>query len=68
MSRKHNTKHPERSASHYPERLAARGLRKSPMLAEIEGDSGLRRRQERRAEQTGSPFVTRASDELEDVA
>jgi hypothetical protein len=30
MSRKHNTKH-HRSRSHYKERLAARGLRRSPL-------------------------------------
>lgn len=65
MSRKHNTKHPERSASRYAERLAKRGLRKAPMLDEIEGSQGLRSRQERRKDQTGSPFVSRASDELE---
>jgi hypothetical protein len=26
MSRKHNTKHPERGRSHYPQRLTARGI------------------------------------------
>lgn len=31
MARKHNTKH-DRSRSHYPERLAARGLGKTPVM------------------------------------
>lgn len=56
MTKKYNGQHPERGRSRYPERLAARGLRKSPMLAEIEGDQGLRRRQERRMKEHGSPF------------
>lgn len=63
MSKKHNTQHPERSRSRYPQRLAARGLSKTPRMAEIDGSQGLRARQERREEQTGSPFP-RASEEV----
>jgi len=42
MSRKHNTQHPGRGRSHYPERLAARGLTKTPTITSVEN---LRRRQ-----------------------
>lgn len=34
MARKHNTKHLGRGRSHYPERLAKRGLSKAPALAD----------------------------------
>lgn len=57
MSRKHNTKHPGRARSRYPQRLEARGLGKAPMLAEIEGTQGLRARQERRVEQGREPWA-----------
>lgn len=53
MSRKYNTKHPDRRRSHYPERLSARGLGKSPQLMPIEGSTGLRARQLRRLDETG---------------
>lgn len=56
MSGKHNTRHPDRGASHYPERLAARGLSKAPRLADPDV---LRARQLRRVEQTGSPWPNR---------
>jgi hypothetical protein len=42
MARKHNTKHPDRGASHYPDRLAARGLSRVPAMATVES---LRKRQ-----------------------
>lgn len=35
MSRKHNTVH-NRSASHYPERLSARGLSRAPEMPTLE--------------------------------
>src|SRR5512146_2537962 len=60
MSRRHNTKHTGRSKSRYPQRLVARGLGKAPTLAEIEGPSGLRVRQERRIRETCS--LTHAHD------
>lgn len=55
MSRKHNTKHPERGRSGYPARLAARGLSKAPTMATVEH---LRYIQNRRVEQTGYPWPT----------
>lgn len=51
MSTKHNVSHKTkfgRGVSHYPDRLAARGLSKAPSLAAIEGATGLRLRQDRR--------------------
>lgn len=36
MSGKHNTKHPDRSRSNYPERLEARGLSKTPEMASLD--------------------------------
>lgn len=36
MSRKHNTKHPARTRSRYPLRLAKRGLSKAPSLPSLE--------------------------------
>ena len=53
MSRKHNTKHPERKPSNYPDRLAARGLGKAPALLD---SAMLAKRQERRAAETGVPW------------
>lgn len=44
MSRKHNTQHPERGRSHYPERLAKRGLTKTPTMPTLDY---LRAKQER---------------------
>lgn len=35
MSKKHNTKHPNRGLSNYPERLRKRGLHKAPMMASL---------------------------------
>lgn len=35
MSRKHNARH-ERGKSHYPERLEARGLSKSPVMPDLD--------------------------------
>ena len=52
MSAKYNTKHPLRCRSHYPERLTARGLGKTPVMQPIEGSTGLRARQERRVRET----------------
>jgi hypothetical protein len=52
MSRKCNVSHPARKRSNYPNRLSARGLSKAPRLAEIEGNTGLRHRQERRVMET----------------
>lgn len=55
MSVKHNVSHKEkfgRGKSRYPDRLAARGLSHAPHLAEIEGSTGLRARQERRVRET----------------
>lgn len=50
MSRKHNTKHPERGRSNYPARLSARGLSRTP---EMEDSATLRKRQLKRIEETG---------------
>lgn len=44
MSRKCNTQHPNRGRSHYPERLAARGLTRAPAMPTVES---LRSRQSR---------------------
>ena len=55
MSAKHNCKHPDRNKSHYPERLSKRGLSKAPQMEDVEV---LRKRQERREEQTGVPWWT----------
>ena len=51
MSKKHNTKHTERQRSNYPLRLEKRGLSKAPQM---EGVESLRKRQERREEETGA--------------
>ena len=59
MSRHHNTRHPERGLSRYPQRLAARGLTKAPAMPTLEN---LRARQERRLAQTGSPFPARIEE------
>lgn len=56
MSKKHNAPHPERGRSRYSDRLAARGLKRAPALAEIEGTQGLRTRQERREKEQGHPW------------
>lgn len=42
MSRKHNTKHPNRGLSNYQDRLARRGLHKTPAMEPL---SVLKRRQ-----------------------
>lgn len=52
--RKHHCKHPTRGHSHYPERLRARGLSKTPQLAPLDGNGGLRTKQERRVRDTCS--------------
>ena len=57
MSRHHNTQHPDRARSHYPARLAARGLSKAPAMESVES---LRARQEARQRRTGSPFPVAA--------
>lgn len=36
MSRKYNTKHPNRARSNYPARLEARGLSKAPQMPTLE--------------------------------
>lgn len=36
MTRKYNTKHPERNRSNYPSRLEARGLSKAPQMPTLE--------------------------------
>jgi hypothetical protein len=53
MSAKHNCKHVDRSRSNYPNRS---GVYSHGHLAEIEGSTGLRHRQERRVELYGVPF------------
>ena len=42
MSRKHNCKHPRRGLSNYPERLARRGLHKTPIMESL---ASMRQRQ-----------------------
>jgi hypothetical protein len=65
MSGKYNKKHPDRSTSRYPQRLAARGLGKAPAMVAVEV---LRTRQIRRTEQTGSPFpASREEGLLRDI-
>lgn len=44
MSRKYNAQHPDRGRSHYPSRLAARGLTKAPTMPSLDS---LRSRQAR---------------------
>lgn len=46
MSRKHNTKHPDRGRSNYGRRLEARGLSHAPVMADV---IYLRRKQTREA-------------------
>lgn len=53
MSQKHNVKHPERGRSHYPARLAKRGLSKTPEMASL---TNLRSRQAARVRETGVPY------------
>jgi len=36
MSRKYNTKHPNRGISNYPERLRRRGLGKTPVMVPLD--------------------------------
>jgi hypothetical protein len=57
MSRKHHTKHPERSKSKYPGRLAKRGL--SPARVRMETIEALEAIQRRRKEDTGVPWYTK---------
>jgi hypothetical protein len=54
MSGKYNRLHPQRGASNYPARLAARGLMKAPAMEPLEK---LRERQQRRYDQTASPWA-----------
>jgi hypothetical protein len=61
MSRKYNTKHPERGRSNYGKRLAARGLSMAPALLKLEP---LRERQLRCEERTGVPWPTAADSPL----
>lgn len=60
MSRKHNTRHPERGRSRYGERLTARGLSKAPAMESAEH---LERVQDARKRRTGSPFPSRFDGE-----
>jgi hypothetical protein len=62
MSRHHNTRHPDRGRSRYPDRLTRRGLSRAP---EMESPDNLRTRQEARIRRTGVPWATSASDERE---
>lgn len=55
MSRRYNCKHPLRSLSHYPQRLAKRGLSKAPSLGSL---PILRARQIKRVKETGYPWPT----------
>jgi hypothetical protein len=55
MSRKHNTNHPDRSRSNYPQRLANRGLSKAPALRSLED---LRRIQQARINRGALPWET----------
>lgn len=64
MSKKRNTKHPDRGRSNYPNRLVKRGLSKTPSMESIET---LRKRQERREEETGFPYWTARADAIEDA-
>lgn len=77
MSAKHNCKHVDRSRSNYPNRP---GVYSHGHLAEVEGSTGLRSRQERRVRATcsvgndhdghkcdGFPFPF-ASEVIEDAA
>lgn len=65
MSRHHNTQHPERGRSRYPQRLEARGLRKSPVMTPVDV---LRTRQARRVEETGVPWSQHAPMSEEEAA
>lgn len=56
MSRKHNTKHPDRSVSRYPDRLAARGV--SSAGVRMQSLLVLRKRQLQRIALTGVPWAT----------
>lgn len=53
MSRKYNTKHPERGRSNYPARLTARGLSKTPVMGDLDY---LRNKQIRRVAEFGAPW------------
>jgi hypothetical protein len=64
LSRKHNTKHPDRSISHYPDRLAARGV--SSASVRMQPLPSLRKRQLQRTELTGVPWVTVRSESLQE--
>lgn len=59
MSRKHNTRHPDRGRSRYPLRLEKRGLSRAPAMPSLDS---LRKIQERRTEEQGYPWRT-ASEE-----
>lgn len=59
MSGKHcRPKRGRRSKSRYPQRLAARGLKAAPPMADAEQLAGVQKRRER---ETGSPWWTRGS-------
>ena len=55
MSRKFNTKHPERGRSNYPARLSARGHSKAPQMPTLDH---LREVQNARIRRQGHPFPT----------
>lgn len=60
MTTRHNTRHPDRVRSRYPERLARRGLTRAPAMESVEA---LRSRQEARIRKTGSPFPVSHEEE-----
>ena len=64
MSRHHNTEHPERSTSNYKTRAGMMGT--TGHLAAIEGNQGLRARQERRIANFGSPFPRGEESEVDE--
>jgi len=64
MTTKHNNSHPGRGRSHYRDRLAKRGLSKSPRLPDLED---LQRTQERREEATGFPWWTGTESPAEET-
>jgi hypothetical protein len=62
MSRHHNTKHPERGRSRYPERLARRGHSKTPQMESLDH---LRDTQNARVRRQGYPFPSDYTDAQE---
>lgn len=60
MTKKFNTKHPDRGRSQYPRRLRDRGLTKAPKLEDVDR---LRERQERRAINHGAAVLDAVTEE-----